>query len=191
MYCIKCGCEIIKNIRKHMCSKCYHREYYLKNKDKILTRYQNNREQLLEYQKQYNQNHPEDLKRNHRNYYYTHKEKYNTQCLQYQNDRYKNDTMYKITKITRNAIRDAIKRRKNIKNEQTIKILGCSILDFKLYIEQQFLEGMSWDNYGEWELDHIKPISLATNLDELLILNHYTNFQPLWAHDNRVKSNKF
>jgi len=50
---------------------------------------------------------------------------------------------------------------------------------------------MSWENYGEWELDHKVPISLATTVEEIYSLNHYTNFQPLWASDNKSKGNRF
>jgi len=49
---------------------------------------------------------------------------------------------------------------------------------------------MSWENYGDWHIDHIIPISSAKNNDEVYKLNHYTNFQPLWALDNMKKSNK-
>jgi hypothetical protein len=49
---------------------------------------------------------------------------------------------------------------------------------------------MTWDNYGEWHLDHIKPISLGKTEEEVIQLYHYTNFQPLWAKDNVVKYNK-
>ena len=50
---------------------------------------------------------------------------------------------------------------------------------------------MTWENHGEWHLDHKTPISWATNEDEVYTLNHYENFQPLWAFDNRSKGNKF
>ena len=50
---------------------------------------------------------------------------------------------------------------------------------------------MRWDNHGEWHMDHIKPISLAKTENEILELNHYTNFQPLWANENLSKSNKY
>ena len=49
---------------------------------------------------------------------------------------------------------------------------------------------MSWDNRIEWHLDHIIPISLATTEEEIIKLNHYTNFQPLWAEENIRKGNK-
>ena len=49
---------------------------------------------------------------------------------------------------------------------------------------------MNWENQGEWHLDHIYPVSLAKDEQELIKLNHYTNFQPLWAADNLLKGNK-
>ena len=61
----------------------------------------------------------------------------------------------------------------------------------KTYIASLFQKGMSWDNYGEWHLDHIKPISLATTEEEVYKLCHYTNYQPLWAKDNIIKGAKY
>jgi hypothetical protein len=71
---------------------------------------------------------------------------------------------------------------------RTEAILGCDILYFKAHIERQFQDGMSWGNYGEWELDHIKPLALANTPLEIVQLNHYQNLQPLWAKENSNKS---
>ena len=56
---------------------------------------------------------------------------------------------------------------------------------------------MNWENNGvydknkmTWQLDHIKPISLAKSEEEVILLNHYTNFQPLESLKNILKSNK-
>ena len=78
-------------------------------------------------------------------------------------------------------------------NLTDVKDLGCSIEDFKKYIESKFQNGMSWENYGHdtWHLDHITPLD-AFNLsdrNQFLVASHYTNYQPLWAKDNYSKSN--
>lgn len=50
---------------------------------------------------------------------------------------------------------------------------------------------MSWENYGNWHLDHKTPISWAKNETEAILLCHYTNYQPLWAKENISKGNRF
>ena len=66
-------------------------------------------------------------------------------------------------------------------------MLGYSAAKLKHHIEKQFLEGMTWENHGEWEIDHIKPLALANTEKETYELCHYTNLQPLWAIENLQK----
>lgn len=81
------------------------------------------------------------------------------------------------------------------KSGSAVKDLGCSIEEFKAYIESKFQPGMAWDNWSRigWHLDHIKPLSCfdLTNLKELKEACHYSNLQPLWAIDNLRKSDKY
>ncbi len=74
-----------------------------------------------------------------------------------------------------------------------MELIGCSREQLKEHLEKQFVEGMSFDNYGKWEIDHIKPISLfdLENNEEMLICFNHTNLQPLWKLDNIKKSNKY
>jgi len=58
---------------------------------------------------------------------------------------------------------------------------------YKEFLSAKFTEGMSWDNYGEWEIDHIEPLSKASTEQELIKLFHHTNTRPLWKRDNRPK----
>ena len=58
------------------------------------------------------------------------------------------------------------------------------------HIESRFKDGMTWDNQGEWHIDHIVPLASATTEEELIKLCHYTNLQPLWAEDNLKKGDK-
>ena len=102
----------------------------------------------------------------------------------------KNDPLFKFTGQVRVAIRDGIIRKGYRKTTRTHKILGCDYQFFMEYIKMQFTEGMTIDQLGsDIHLDHIIPVSSATTHDEVLRLNHYSNFQPLWAADNTAKSN--
>ena len=78
------------------------------------------------------------------------------------------------------------------KTERTLEYLGCDILTFRHHLESKLIDGMTWDNYGEWEIDHIIPIKYNNpTLDEVIARLHWTNTQPLWKRDNASKSNRF
>ena len=82
---------------------------------------------------------------------------------------------------------------KKSKNKKSIEYLGCNIETFKKHLEQKFVEGMSWENYGKiWHIDHIIPISYKNpSLDEVIQRLHYLNTQPLWASENISKGNRY
>jgi hypothetical protein len=90
----------------------------------------------------------------------------------------------------RSAIRKSFSRMDINKNYTPLEILGVDWVEFFSYFEKLFKEGMSWDNRGKWQIDHIIPISIARNEDDMFKLNHYSNFQPLWRKENMEKSNK-
>ena len=46
---------------------------------------------------------------------------------------------------------------------------------------------MTWENKGVWETDHIIPLASAETIEELYVLFHYTNIQPLWHYRNIKK----
>jgi hypothetical protein len=102
----------------------------------------------------------------------------------------KNNHLFRCSGGIRSLILACMKNGGFKKNTKTASILGCSFEEFKAHIESQFLEGMSWDNRSEWHLDHIMPVSMAKTYDEIIRLNHYKNFRPIWAIDNQRKSNK-
>lgn len=101
------------------------------------------------------------------------------------------DPIYKLKIRIRNNISQSISRLGYTKKSKIEIILGCDYEHFKLYIEKQFKSGMSWENYGDWHIDHKVPISWAKTENEVLNLNHYQNLQPLWAFENISKSNKY
>jgi len=79
------------------------------------------------------------------------------------------------------------------KTNKTFNIIGCTPEFLKEYIENQFTEGMTWENHGQfgWHIDHIIPLSSVKTEEELYPLFHYTNLQPLWWLDNIKKGTKY
>lgn len=81
---------------------------------------------------------------------------------------------------------------KNNKINKTVEYLGCDIETYKIYIESKFTAGMRWDNYGDWEIDHIIPIKYDNpSLEEVITRLHWTNTQPMWQHENASKGNRY
>lgn len=99
------------------------------------------------------------------------------------------DYVYKLKHNLRARLRGAIKN--SCKTGSAVKELGCSISEFKEYLESMFDENMTWDNYGRtgWHIDHIVPLCQfdLTNYEQFKKACHYTNLQPLWAAENLRK----
>lgn len=102
--------------------------------------------------------------------------------------RYKTDIIYKLKCLVRSRLLTSIKLNGFPKLYNTIKYIGCDYSTLKSHIEAQFKPGMTWENHGEWEIDHVIPLASATSEEQLLKLSHYTNLQPLWQTENRQKS---
>lgn len=100
------------------------------------------------------------------------------------------DPCFKLRMGMRTRIYQALKGFN--KSSSVLKLLGCSIEEFKIYIEKQFKKGMNWENHGEWELDHIFPLAKfnLTRKTHLAKAFHYKNYQPLWKIENRIKRDK-
>ena len=134
-------------------------------------------------------NHPEASKAACRRYYLENIEKERVRKKDYITNRRKTDIDFRLKTNLRNRFKIALKHQ--YKAGSAVHDLGCSIEDFKTYIAAKFTHGMSWENYGEWQLDHIVPLSKfdITQRDQMLIAFHYTNYQPMWSLDNTKKGN--
>ena len=155
--------------------KEYKKKYYQDNKDGISQYYQDNKERINEYDKKYKEDN---------------KEKINERQKEYFKKRKLNDPLFKFKCNLRSLICISIRGKGYKKNSKTFNILGCEYSFFMKYMEAQFKDGMTWENHGEWHIDHITPMYAAQTEEETLELNHYTNLQPLWAAENLFKSNK-
>lgn len=103
------------------------------------------------------------------------------------------DPAFRILDNLRSRLWDALKRHGASKSGRSLELFGCTATELRAYIESQFMEGMSWENYGKfldcWHIDHIKPCSAfnLTDPEEQRACFHYTNLQPLWAPENLAK----
>lgn len=188
--------------------KEYARKYYEKNKEEIDDRNRKYREENPEYSVEYYYEHRNELKVKSKEYYEEHRDeileksreyykveenkaKKNEYMKIYLRKRKEEDILFNLISSIRSLIHSSIKNQGYSKDSKTYEILGCSYIELKEYLENKFLEGMTWENKGEWHIDHIKPTSIAKTEEEVYELNKYTNLQPLWAIDNIRKGNKF
>lgn len=207
----------------------YQKEYYDNNKIKRKEYREKNMERDKEYQKKYRENNKEKQKKYHEKYCELNKEKQQTyfkeyykknrdkkkeylkeyrknnkekilaKVYSYRNNRKKIDPLFKLMSNIKTMISKIISNKGYIKKDKTEQILGCSINEFKKYLESLWEPWMTWDNYGKyekdkfntgWDVDHIIPTSSAKTEVELYNLNHYTNLQPLCSKINRdIKRN--
>ena len=107
--------------------------------------------------------------------------------------RRENDPNFKMRNTLRSRIWTVLKRKNTTKLVSTLTLLGVDSVETVIkHIEKQFKNGMTWNNHGEWHLDHIKPCAsfdLTCPVQQLACFN-YNNLQPLWASDNMSKGAK-
>lgn len=172
-------------------------KYLAKNKELILAknrdRYKENRDYHLKRAKIYVINNAGKVASNKSAHYHANKDIIREKFRNYRKLRLKNDYSFKFQHSVRGLLLTSFSRAcegQFAKDCSSAKILGCSMAYFMDYIAGKFTDGMSWDNRIKWHLDHIIPISSATTNEEIINLNHWTNFQPLWANDNIKKGCK-
>ena len=96
----------------------------------------------------------------------------------------KRDPAFRLVCYLRSRLAQAV--RGKWKGSSAVRDLGCTLDEFMAYIARLFRKGMSWENYGAWHLDHVRPLASFDLGDpaQCAAACHYTNLQPLWAIDN-------
>lgn len=159
-----------------------------KNDNKLHIQLYNNKPEIKAYKKQWLLDNPEYK----RQYAIDNKDAINEKIRINVRRRRIVDPIFKMRCNIRTLIRNSMANQFTKKSKKTIEILGCTFEEFKVHIESQFDDNMNWDNHGSyWHYDHIKPISLAIDEQQVYELNHYTNFQPLEKIANIVKGNRY
>jgi len=164
----------------------YQKAYYQKNKEKIKARSRLRDKLLRATSKEF----VEMRKQTNKVWYRKNRKKRIKQIQVWKDAKREKDPIYRLRHNISSLLRMSLKNRGYSKKSRTHSILGCSFEFFASYIEEKFQEGMTWKNYGEWQLDHIVPVSLGEMEEEIITLNHHTNFQPLWKRENIRKTNK-
>ena len=169
------------------CSKCN------KEQEAKQFRYQSNvcitceKERLYEWR---NKN-PEKFKEICKNY--REKDDYREKQNTYKRDRYANDLHYKLQTVFRNRIRYFVKGGNTKGNEKYETLLACSWDTLREWLESNFTDGMTWENYGTlWHIDHTMPCSvfdLSIEENQRVCFN-WSNLAPMLGPENLSKSNK-
>jgi hypothetical protein len=177
----------------NQCISC-RKKYNIKNKEIIQQYYVKTKEQHQKNSKKYynsnkdivkqnvniwQKSNPSLVKKSFKKWRLNNKEYFK----KWRKNQWDNNPNFKLRIILGNRLNEVIKKSKTYKNSNIIILLGCPIKEFKLYLEQQFLLEMTWDNHGDiWEIDHIKPCDSfdLINIEQQKKCFHYSNMQPLF-----------
>ena len=152
------------------------------------------KERLKKNHKNWSENNREHLNEYHKEWREKNIDKHREYKRKYEKNRKDTDPLYKLISNFRTAIYQVLKENNINKNGHYFEILKYTPEDLILHLETKFTDGMTWDNYGEWHVDHVKPISsyiiLEIGDDEFMNCWSLNNLQPLWGKENISKSNK-
>ena len=171
-----------------------HRKYYEDNRDAVLSQAKEYREKNKEVingrDRDYYQRNRQEYLRKQAEYQRVNAESRNEYNRKYRKNRRQVDKMFGIKENMRARFRYELAKRGDGQHIKANEYLGCSWVELRIHLENQFKDEMSWDNYGDWHVDHIIPLASAQTKDEIIKLCHYSNLQPLWAFDNLSKGAK-
>ena len=190
--CNKCGIEKSINDFTKDCTK----------KDGLRTicrlcgkeKYQQNRDYEIQRSKNYQKNNREKVLKQKlvhaKKYFIKYHDKIKEYQKNYKSNRRKTDILFRMSDRVRSRLNGFLKKNHISKTNGTFEIIGCTPQELKFHLEEKFTDGMSWNNQGEWHIDHKIPLSSANTEEELYKLCHFTNLQPMWAIDNIKKGSK-
>jgi hypothetical protein len=154
-----------------------------------------NKEKLDQYHKEWSEKNREHLREYHTKWREDNHNNLNEYKRTYEKTKKDSDPKYKLASYTRTAIYTCLKERNISKYKNTFDLLPYSLDDLIQRLESQFKEGMSWDNYGEWHVDHIKPMSSFEfdSPEDISFQECWSlgNLQPLWAKENLSKGSTY
>lgn len=105
--------------------------------------------------------------------------------------RYAEDVGFRLGQLLRNRLYQAAGGRS--RGASAVRDLGCTVEELRGHLASRFASGMTWENYGEWHIDHVRPLASFDLTDPAQCAQacHYTNLQPLWAAENLSKGARY
>jgi hypothetical protein len=156
--------------------------------------YLKNREKRLQYFSDWQKDNRDHLNEYHQKWREKNIDKHREYKRKYEKHRKDTDPLYRLVSNFRTAIYTVLKESNVDKYGHYFDILQYTPDELINRLELQFKDDMSWENYGEWHVDHIKPISSfdikEIGDDEFMKCWSLENLQPLWGDENIRKSNK-
>ena len=161
---------------------------------KAKNNYYDNQEKNINYSKTYRKLNQEKVKETRKNYRINNSDKVKNRIkLWHQKNPNKEREYgakrrenYPYIEAWRTTLKNSLKRLGKTKEGHTIDLLGYSALELKEHIESLFLDGMSWDNHGEWHIDHKIPVSTFDPETSSSVVNALSNLQPLWSTTREI-----
>lgn len=148
----------------------------------------------LENHKKWREENKEHLKQYHTKWREENRDHVNEYARNYERKRRREDPKYRLAARTRTAVYTCLKESNVSKYRSTFDVLGYSLEELMSHLESLFTEGMTWDNYGEWHVDHKIPMASfefeSVDDEGFKLCWCLNNLQPLWAEDNLVKGSK-
>jgi len=172
--------------RKNALASARNKKYCAAHPERVLEKRARQREQHKIYARNHYAEHGDDVRVRSRKYGQDHKAQINARAR----ERRKTDINFRLLGSLRGRIKDAITR--GDRSAHTKELLGCSVEELKTWLAGWFAPGMTWENYGEWHIDHHRPCAsfdLSDPAQQRLCFN-YLNLRPLWAKDNMSKGAK-
>ena len=184
----------------NQCKSC-HKEYTRRRREdpEFREEYNRRRRERIASDPEYR----EKLRRKGRNYTREryandpeYRERIKRQRRERDQEQHARDPQYKLRHTLRTRILHAIKDQRTTKATSSLELLGVDDISVvREHLEQQFKPGMTWDNHGVhgWHIDHIRPCASfdLTDPEQQRQCFHYTNLQPLWAHENLSKGDRY
>jgi len=169
----------------------YHKDVEA-SRDRDRERNKSRKKYLSENNKKWVQENSERHKANARAWHKNNKDRVIARKKVRYHEKYHSDISFRLDRIIRRSLSRVTEMSGHDKKGKTLDVVGYSCKDLHRHIGRMFKEGMSWDNYGKWHIDHITPIKhfMDSGITDPAIVNALENLQPLLAYENLSKGDR-